>query len=259
MSGTSTKLAMLALAALAACARPQHALTYRLSVTVGDNGHPVSGSVVRSEDWAPGEIGGDNVPLQHTVHGDAIVLPIRGRLLVVTMAGWDKPSCTGSSDPQGCTRRGDWTPQAAPPDATVGQTGAWPWIAVPGPGGAASLAAGQLPVLVTFDGAPSTSSVKVVDAAHLDAAFGPGVRVLSASAARPPTASPSASPRPYPSFTPRIRRCRTASSPTRPPTCRPPPASRTPSSATASGTTCSRNDLIPLIPTCIGMSVGWIS
>src|SRR5580704_10892924 len=139
---------MLALAGLGACARPQHALTYRLTVTISDNGRPVSGSVVRSEDWAPGEIGGDNVPLQHTVHGDALVLPIRGRLLVVTLAGWDKPSCTGSSDPQGCTRRGDWSPQAAPPDATVGQTGAWPWKATAGPDGAASLTAAQLPVLV---------------------------------------------------------------------------------------------------------------
>ncbi len=174
---------MPALLMLLGCARPQHALTYRLTVTVSDSGRPVSGSAVRSEDWSPAEIGGDNVPLQHTVHGDAIVLPIRGRLLVVTMAGWDKPSCTGPVDPQGCTRRGDWTPQAAPADATTGQSGAWPWIAAPGPGGAASLTTRQLPVLVTFDGAPSTGSVRVVDAAHLDAAFGPGVRVVSASAA----------------------------------------------------------------------------
>jgi hypothetical protein len=181
MSGTSTRLAIMALAALAACARPQHAVTYRLTVTVSDNGRPVSGSVVRSEDWAPGEIGGSNVLLQRTVHGDAIVLPIRGRLLVVAMAGWDKPSCSGPSDPQGCTRRGDWTPQAAPPDATAGQIGAWPWKATPGPDGSAKLTAAQLPVLVTFNGAPSTASTTVVDAARLDAAFGTGVQVQSAT------------------------------------------------------------------------------
>jgi hypothetical protein len=115
--------ACLLLPLLFGCAKPQHALTYRLTVTVSDNGRPVSGSVVRSEDWTPNQVGGDNVPLQHNARGDAIVLPIRDRLLVVTMAGWDKPSCTCPSDPQGCTQRGDWTPQAAPPDATRARPG----------------------------------------------------------------------------------------------------------------------------------------
>jgi hypothetical protein len=41
-----------------------------------------------------------------------------------------------------------------------------------------------LPVLVTFSGPPSLASVKVVDAAHLDEAFGPGVRIASASVER---------------------------------------------------------------------------
>ena len=43
------------------------------------------------------------------------------------------------------------------------------------------MASSQLPVLVTFDGAPSLATVKVVDAAHLDAIFGPGVQVQSAA------------------------------------------------------------------------------
>jgi hypothetical protein len=179
MSRTSTKLAVFALAALSACAKPQHALTYRLSLTVSDNGRPVSGSVVRSEDWTANQIGGDNVPLQENTRGDAIVLPVRGRLLVVTLAGWDKPNCTGPRDPQGCTRRGDWSPQAPPGSPTVADQGAWPWKAAPGPDGRASFSASQLPVLLTFDGPPSLATVRVVDAAHLDAAFGPGVLVRS--------------------------------------------------------------------------------
>ena len=171
----------LGLAGLAACAKPEHQLTYRLTVTVSDNGRPVTGSVVRSEDWVPQSIGGSNVPLAHDTHGDAIVLPIRGRLLVVTLADWDKPSCTGPGDPQGCRRRGDWSPQAAQP-ATAGDPGAWGWRSKPGADGQARLDAGQLPVLVTFRGPPSLAGVEVVDAAHLDAAFGPGVTLQSATA-----------------------------------------------------------------------------
>jgi hypothetical protein len=169
--------------ALCGCAKPQHALTYRLTVTVSGNGRSVSGSVVRSEDWTADQVGGSNVPLQHHARGDAIVLPIRGRLLVVALAGWDKLVCTGPRDPQGCRKRDDWSPQAASP-ATVGEPGAWPWKALPGADGKASLAPGQLPVLVTFAGAPSLANVKVVDAADLEDAFGPGVRVASASVER---------------------------------------------------------------------------
>jgi len=181
---SSNRLArsLVALAAfgLAACAERQHALTYRLTVTVSDNGRQISGSTVRGEDWVPSQIGGDNVPLMHETRGDAIVLPVRGRLLVVTLAGWDKPQCTGPRDAQGCTRRGDWSPQA-PKTETVGAREAWSWRAPAGPDGRASLAVGQLPVLVTFDGAPSLASVRVVDAAHLDAVFGPGVSVQAAT------------------------------------------------------------------------------
>ena len=181
MRGRLTWAAIPLLIACVGCAKPQHALTYRLTVTVSDNGRPVSGSVVRSEDWTPNQTGGDNVPLQENTRGDAIVLPVRGRLLVVTLAGWDKPSCTGPRDPQGCTRRGDWSPQAPPDSPTVADQSVWPWKAPPGPGGRASFVASQLPVLVSFDGAPSLATVKVVDAAHLDAAFGPGVQVQSAT------------------------------------------------------------------------------
>ncbi len=177
------RAAVLALVALCACARPEHALTYRLTVTVSDNGRPVSGSGVRREDWVPNQVGGSNVPLMHEVKGDAIVLPIRGRLLVVTLAGWDKPTCTGPRDPQGCRKADDWSPQAARP-ATVGEPGVWPWKSPPGADGKASLGADQLPVLATFEGAPSLAAVKVVDAAHLEDAFGPGVRVQSAAAER---------------------------------------------------------------------------
>jgi hypothetical protein len=167
------------LIALAGCARPEHALTYRLTVTLSDNGRPVTGSVVRSEDWTPNQVGGANVPLQHNARGDAIVLPVRGGLLVVTMAGWDKPACTGPRDPQRCRKADDWSPQAAAP-ATVGDPGVWAWKAPPGADGRASLSASQLPVLVTFAGAPSLASVRVVDAGELEAAFGPGVRLQSA-------------------------------------------------------------------------------
>jgi hypothetical protein len=167
------------LLALAGCARPEHALTYRLTVTVSDNGRPVSGSVVRSEDWTANQVGGANVPLQHNARGDAIVLPVRGRLLVVTTAGWDKPACTGPRDPRGCRKADDWSPQAAAP-ATVGEPGVWAWKAQPGADGRASLAASQLPVLVTFAGAPSLASVRVVDAGQLEQTFGPGVRLQSA-------------------------------------------------------------------------------
>jgi len=172
-------LAALALATLGGCAKAEHALTYKLTVTLSDNGRPVSGSVVRSEDWVPNQVGGANVPLNHNAHGDAIVLPVRGRLLVVTLAGWDKLRCTGPRDPQGCRKEDDWSPQAAAP-ATVGEPGVWGWKAPPGADGKANLGAGQLPVLVTFAGAPSLASVKVVDAAHLDEAFGPGVALQSA-------------------------------------------------------------------------------
>jgi hypothetical protein len=170
-----------ALFALAGCAKPEHALTYRLTVTVSDNGRPVTGSVVRSEGWVPQSIGGSNVPLAHDTHGDAIVLPIRGRLLVVTLADWDKPSCTGPADPRSCRRRGDWSPQADQP-ATAGDPGAWGWRSRPRAGGGVQLAADQLPVLVTFRGAPSLAGAEVVDATHLDAAFGPGVTFQSAVA-----------------------------------------------------------------------------
>jgi hypothetical protein len=172
-------LAALALATLGGCAKAEHALTYRLTVTVSDNGRPVSGSVVRREDWVPNQVGGANVPLNHNAHGDAIVLPVRGRLLVVTLAGWDKLRCTGPRDPQGCRKEDDWSPQAAAP-ATVGEPGIWPWKSPPDASGRASLAADQLPVLVTFEGAPSLAGVQVVDAAHLDEAFGPGVALQSA-------------------------------------------------------------------------------
>jgi hypothetical protein len=176
-------LAALGALALGACAQPQHALTYRLTVTVSDNGRPISGSVVRSEAWVANQVGGSNVPLNHQARGDAIVLPVRGRLLVVTLAGWDKPACTGPRDPQGCKRDDDWSPQAAGP-ATVGEPGVWAWKSPPDANGRASLAESQLPVLVTFTGAPSLAGVKVVDAAHLDDAFGPGVRLAAASVER---------------------------------------------------------------------------
>jgi hypothetical protein len=65
------------------------------------------------------------------------------------------------------------SPQAPPDSPTVADQSAWAWKAPPGPDGRASFAASQLPVLVSFDGAPSLATVKVVDAAHLDAAFGP--------------------------------------------------------------------------------------
>jgi hypothetical protein len=165
--------------ALVACAPPQHPLTYRLTVTVSDNGRPISGSVVRSEGWVASQVGGDNVALNHETRGEAIVLPIRGRLLVVTLGGWDKPRCTGPRDPQGCLKRGDWTPQATKAEI-VGAHETWSWKAAPGADGRANLAVDQLPILVTFDGPPSLANVKVVDAAHLDAVFGVGVRLESA-------------------------------------------------------------------------------
>ena len=173
-------MAALALLGLGGCGERQHAQTYRLTVTLSDNGRPISGSAVRSEDWVPASIGGDNVALNHQVRGDAIVLPVRGRLLVVTLAGWDKPQCTGPADPQRCRRRDDWTPQA-PRSEIVGAREVWSWRAPRGPGGVASLGPGQLPVLVTFAGPPSFANVRVVDAADLDAAFGPGVRFQSAT------------------------------------------------------------------------------
>jgi hypothetical protein len=162
------------------CSKPQHALTYRLTVTVSDNGRPVSGSVVRSEDWVPSQIGGDNVPLNHETRGDAIVLPLRERLLVVTLGGWDKPDCTGPRDPRGCHKSDDWTPQAAK-NEIVGAREVWSWKVPPGPDGRASLGPGQLPILITFAGPLSLASVRVVDATHLDEAFGAGVRFESAS------------------------------------------------------------------------------
>jgi len=169
--------------ALAGCARAEHPLTYRLIVTVSDNGRPVTGSVVRSEDWTPNQAGGADVPLKHNERGDAIVLPVHGRLLVVTLAGWNRPDCTGPRDPPGCHMQDDWSPQAAAP-ATVGEPGLWTWKSPPGADGRATLAAAELPVLVTFDGVPSLASARVVDAAHLDEALGPGVRLQSASVER---------------------------------------------------------------------------
>lgn len=181
--GRLTWAAIPLLIACVGCAKAEHALTYRLTVTVSDNGRPVSGSVVRSEDWVPNQVGGDNVPLMHEVKGDAIVLPVRGRLLVVTLAGWDKLACTGPGDPQGCRKSDDWSPQAAAP-ATVGAPGVWAWKAPAGADGKASLAASQLPVLVTFDGAPSLAAVRVVDATRFADSFGPGVRLQSATVER---------------------------------------------------------------------------
>jgi len=167
-------------------------LNYRMTVSVNDNGRVVTRSAVRHEVWEQqhGNIDG-NLLLVSTA-GDAIVIPVRGRLLVVSMVDWShasmtpvrrEPGCTGPGTTIGgavCEQGETWSPMQTFRAAlhyvdTFGGTMLVRTVGENAGEREVEVDRDALPILLTFDGAPGLDTVRAIDADHLDAVFGPGV------------------------------------------------------------------------------------
>lgn len=153
---------------------PDARVTYRMVATVEDNGKLIQGQSVRRYTSWPSRLGGFHVGGASDV-GDSVIVPIRGRLLVVTHAKW----FAGGSDTCMGGRRSD--------GERCGVVEAWRPIEIferHGRDGPVELEPSEYPVLVTFDGAPTLRSVVAVDPDRLEGTFGPGVTLRSITITR---------------------------------------------------------------------------
>jgi len=151
---------------------PDEQVTYRMVATVEDNGRLVRGQSVRRYTSTPGGI--FELSRSRDV-GDSVIVPVRGRLLVVTHARWfagGDSTCMGrrSSDGGSCGAILAWRP------IEIFERG--------GQDGPVELEPNEYPVLVTFNGAPTLRSVVAVDPDRLEEPFGPGVTLRSITITR---------------------------------------------------------------------------
>jgi hypothetical protein len=180
---------LLAIVSLAAC-EERHAYRYRLTVAVNDNGRIVSASTVRERTLIQQHFNIDGDLTFSEERGDALVLPIRGRWLVVTLDGWTpkageppKFGCTGtpyspnSFEPSNA----DWTRRYHPAGVDCVLDRFWrpPGDLVNLPSAPAPVPDDRLPAFVTFGGAPGLTDIQVVDVRNLDKVFGAGVALQS--------------------------------------------------------------------------------
>ncbi len=146
---------------------------YRMIVTVMDGDRPIVGASVRRFRTYPSGMGGLHSG-SSSDGGDSVIIPVRGKLLVATHAGWggDGSSCVGRRSIHGgtCGLRWTWSP--------MGALDRHPTL------DAVNLAMSEYPVLVTFDGPPSLRNIVVVDPDHLEREFGAGVRIHRISVGR---------------------------------------------------------------------------
>jgi len=144
---------------------PTELIRYQMSVTVEDNGRLTTAQAVRQYSFRPPRLGGLQVADSSDI-GDSVVVPVRGKLLVVTHGHWfgGFDRCVGlrrSGGGEACSADlHGWTPPRAVRD-----------------GDPVKLAPFQYPIIVTFDGPPDLRTITAVDPADLGPQFGEGVRI----------------------------------------------------------------------------------
>jgi len=166
---------------------------YAMTVEINDSGEVRRAQGVFEDYWEDPILNGfGGVGLTHRNRGGALVIPIRGRYLVVSKAGWHNDrapnpavGCTGPDSDLAATRRcstwEDWSPfrpamfrqgvgygdRSSPQTVReLAHAMSRKDVVVP---------VDQLPVLLTFDGEPGMDSIRPLDARRLNEAFGAGV------------------------------------------------------------------------------------
>ncbi len=154
---------------------PTEIFRYRMSVTVEDNGRLITGKSVRQYSHRPSRLGGLQVGVNSDI-GDSVIVPVRGKLLVVTHGRWfgGFDTCVGSRRSGGgepCNALLDgWLPPKVVKNARDGEP--------------VELAQFEYPIIVTFNGPPDLRTVTAVDPADLRPQFGEGVRIRDVTVTR---------------------------------------------------------------------------
>ena len=154
---------------------PTEMFRYRMSVTVEDNGRLITGKATRQFSHRPARLGGLQVGDNSDI-GDSVIVPVRGKLLVVTHGRWfgGGDTCVGrrrSGGGKPCAAVLDgWLPPKVVKDARDGEP--------------VELAPFEYPIIVTFDGPPDLRTVTTVDPDDLAPAFGEGVRIRDITVTR---------------------------------------------------------------------------
>jgi hypothetical protein len=176
-------------------------VNYRMTVSINDNGRVVTRSAVRKEVWNQQHGNIDGNLLLVRAAGDAIVVPLHGRLLVVSMVDWShasrgperaSPGCTGpgrADDGARCEQGETWSSMQAFRRAfryvdTFDGPVLVRAVRDEADGREVEVRRNALPILLTFDGSPGLESLRAIDVDHLDDTFGPGVTLQRVTVAK---------------------------------------------------------------------------